>query len=153
MEIRSTSARDTIAIRTTTPLEKLPDVMGACYAEIMGYLGPLGIQPAGPPFAVYYNMDMSSLDVEIGFPVAPGPEGRGRIRPGKIPGGRAAVAVHTGPYAQLAETYDRMLAFILEQGLETESFSYEFYLNDPETTPSGALQTEIWFPLKGEAGG
>lgn len=155
MEIRSTSERDTMAIRTSTPLEKLPEVMGACYAEIMQYLGPARIRPAGPPFAIYYNLDMSSLDVEIGFPVAAaaagaaGAEDRGRIKPGKIPGGKAAVAVHTGPYAKLGEAYDRLLAFVKEQGLETESFTYEFYLNDPETTPPEALQTEIYFPVKG----
>jgi effector-binding domain-containing protein len=154
MEIRSTNERDSMAIRTSTPLEKLPEVMGACYAEIMQYLGPAGIRPAGPPFAIYHNMDMSSLDVEIGFPVAAaeagaaGAESRGRIKPGKIPGGKAAVAVHTGPYAKLGETYDRLLAFVKEQGLETESYCYEFYLNDPDETPPGELETEIFFPVK-----
>jgi effector-binding domain-containing protein len=149
MEIRTTEERDMIAIRTSTPVEELPELMGACYAEIMSYLGPLGIQPTGPPFAIYRNMDMSSLDVEIGFPVAPGTRGKGRIQTGKIPGGKAAVAVHTGPYAQLGDTYDRLTAFIKERGLKTESFCYEFYLNDPETTPPATLQTEIFFPLKG----
>jgi effector-binding domain-containing protein len=148
MEIRSTSERATMAIRTTTALEQLPELMGACYAEIMQVLGSLGVQPAGPPFAVYYNMDMSNLDVEIGFPVAAPVEGRGRVKPGKIPGGKAVVAVHTGPYAELGETYDLLLAFVEKQGLTTESFSYEYYLNDPETTPPEALQTEIYFPLK-----
>ena len=154
MEIRSTNERDTMAIRTSTPLEKLPEVMGACYGEIMQYLGSAGIRPAGPPFAIYHNMDMSSLDVEIGFPVAvgaadtTGKQGRGRVRPGKIPGGKAVVAIHTGPYAKLGETYDRLLAFVKEQGLTTESFSYEYYLNDPGTTPPESLQTEIYFPLK-----
>jgi effector-binding domain-containing protein len=79
---------------------------------------------------------------------AAGAESRGRIKPGKIPAGKAAVAVHTGPYAKLGETYDRLLAFVKEQGLETQSFTYEFYLNDPDETPPGELETEIFFPVK-----
>lgn len=148
MEVRNTSEQETMSIRTTTPVEKLSEVMGSCYGEIMQYLGPKGVQPAGPPFAIYYNMDMSNLDVEIGFPVAKKQESSGRINAGKIPGGKAAVTVHVGPYEKIEEAYNRLTAFVKEQNLQTGSLCYEFYLNDPASTPPEQLKTEIFFQLK-----
>ena len=149
MDIRSTQERHTLVIRTSTPVEKLSEVMGSGYGEIMQVMGTSGVQPAGPPFAVYHNMDMSNLDVEIGFPVTAKTQGSGRVKAGKLPGGKAAVTVHVGPYQKIEEAYNRLTAYVKEQGLETESFCYEFYLNDPGETKPEDLKTEIYFPVKG----
>jgi effector-binding domain-containing protein len=149
MDVRSTDERPTLVIRTFTPVEKLSEVMGSSYGEIMQTMGSCGAKPAGPPFAMYHNMDMSNLDVEIGFPVDVKTEGSGRVKAGKLPGGKAAVTLHLGPYEKIEEAYNRLTAFVQEQGLEPESFCYEFYLNDPAETPPEELKTEIYFPLKG----
>jgi len=148
MEMRRVDDRNTAVVRTSTPVEKLSEVMGSCYGEIMQALGSCGIQPVGPPFAMYHNMDMSSLDVEIGFPVAGKVEASGRVKPGKLPGGRVAVTLHEGPYEKIEGAYNRLMAFVRDQGLEMESFTYEFYLNDPDETPPEDLRTEIYFPVK-----
>jgi effector-binding domain-containing protein len=148
MEVRSVEERHTLVVRTSTPVEKLSEVMGSSYGEIMQVMGSSGAQPAGAPFAMYHNMDMSNLDVEIGFPVAAAVPGSGRVKAGKLPGGRAAVTLHVGPYGKIGEAYDRLTAFVKEKGLNPESFCYEFYLNDPAETPPEQLQTEIYFPLK-----
>lgn len=149
MEVRGTEQKHTLVIRTSTPVDKLAEVMGSSYGEIMRVIGSSGAKPAGPPFAMYHNMDMSNLDVEIGFPVSEPVKGSGRVKEGMLPGGRAAVTLHAGPYDKIEESYNRLTAFIKEQGLEPESFCYEFYLNDPSDTPPEELKTEIYFPLKG----
>jgi effector-binding domain-containing protein len=97
---------------------------------------------------MYHNMDMSNLDVEMGFPVTKATEGSGRVKAGKLPGGKAAVTLHVGPYEKIEEAYNRLTTFVKDQGLETESFCYEFYLNDPAETAPEELKTEIYFPLK-----
>jgi effector-binding domain-containing protein len=148
MEVRSINERPTLAIRTFTPVGKLSEVMGASYGVIMQVMQFSGAQPAGPPFAMYHNMDMSNLDVEIGFPVAEATQGSGRVKAGKLPGGRAAVTLHVGPYEKIGEAYNRLTAYVTKQGLNPESFCYEFYLNDPAETPPEQLKTEIYFPLK-----
>lgn len=68
-EIREQVAQPTLSIRTRTPIGDLPRLLGESYDKIAGYLAELGEEPAGAPFAAYYNMDMQDLDVEIGFPV------------------------------------------------------------------------------------
>lgn len=148
MELREVREKDTVSIRTTTSVEKLSEVIGPGYGEIMQYLGAKGVQASGPPFAMYHNMDMSALDVEFGFPVAAKVEARGRIKPGKLPAGKAAVGLHVGPYDKITEAYNRLTAFVKEKGLETDSFCYEVYLNDPADTPPDKLQTEIYFPVQ-----
>ena len=148
MEVREVKERITAVIRTSTPIEKLSEVMGRCYGEIMGCLGPRGVQPSGPPFAVYHNMDMSNLDVEIGFPVSQSFEGDGSVQCGRIPGGKAAVTLYVGPYDKIEKGYNDLTAYVKEKGLEIESFTYEFYINDPATTSPDKLETEIYFPVK-----
>lgn len=150
MEIIELKERPTAAIRFRTPVSELPNMMGQVYGEIAGYMGKNGIQFAGPPFAMYYNMDMDNLDVEIGFPVMERIEGEGRVQPGTLPGGKMATAKHSGPYATIETAYNALTAFVKEKGLTAdEGCMYEEYLNSPEDTPPEKLETNIYFLLKG----
>lgn len=148
MELRTVEERDTVVVRTTVSVEELPQALGDGYGEIMRYLGENGIEPAGAPFAMYHNMDMENLDVEMGLPVSVPVEGSGRVKPGKLPGGRAAVAVHVGPYDTLDRTYTKLGEYIQREGLETEPFMYEVYLSDPGEVAPEQLQTEVFFPVR-----
>jgi len=149
MEIRTLDERPTVAIRTMTTGEGLPDALGNGYGEIMEYLERTpGVEAAGPPYSLYHNMDMDHLDVEMGFPVSGAPHPEGRIGPSRIPGGRAVVAIHIGPYETLEETYTKAMTYMEREGLQPEGFMYEMYLNDPDEVPHEELQTEVYFPLR-----
>ena len=52
------------------------------------------------------------------------------------PGGRAAVAVHVGPYEGLADTWGRLLGWLAEQGLQPGPEMWEEYLSPPEGDPA-----------------
>jgi effector-binding domain-containing protein len=148
MEIVELKERNTVSVRYRTPAAGLAGSMGPIYGEIAAYMGKNGIPFAGPPFAMYYNMDMDDLDVEIGFPVGKAQTGEGRVKAGKLPGGRMATATHLGPYTSIEETYNKLTAFVGQKGLETESYMYEEYLNSPEDTAPEKLATNIYFVLK-----
>jgi effector-binding domain-containing protein len=148
MEVRTVEERTTVSIRMTTTGDMLPQALGEGYGEIMEYLARTGIEPTGPPYSLYHNMDMESLDVEMGFPVAGSPTPEGRIRPSTIPAGRAAVAIHVGPYETMDDTYRALMAYVEREGLATEPFMYEVYLNDPDEVEPQQLQTEVYFPLR-----
>jgi effector-binding domain-containing protein len=148
-EIKQQPAQPTLAIRTRTSVQELPQLIGQAYGAIAQYLGELGECPAGPPFAAYYNMDMENLDVEMGFPVARPLAGRGEIQASEIPGGMVATCLYTGPYGDdMAPAYDALTQHVEEHGYETTGVVYEMYLNDPQETPPQALQTQIVFLLK-----
>ena len=148
-EIKDQNAQPTLSIRERTPIDGLPQLLGESYGQIAGYLAELGEQPAGAPFAAYYNMDMQDLDVEIGFSVTKPLDGKGDIQASEVPGGKLAIAMHVGRYGDIAPAYDALTQFVKENGYEPTGVSYEFYLNNPDETPQKLLQTQILFPLKG----
>jgi hypothetical protein len=67
----------TLSVRTRSSVQALPQVLGPAWGAIMQYAGRLGVQPSGPPFVAYHNMDMQDLDLEIGFPFAQQLKGEG----------------------------------------------------------------------------
>ena len=146
-KIEERAAQPAMSIRTRTPVDKLPEVMGPAYGQIMAYLGEQGAYPAGRPYTAYYNMDMQDLDVEIGMPVAQPLPGAGDVQASEIPAGNAATTIHTGPYKDLGKAYDALQSFMDEQGVEGTGAAYEFYLNDPGEVPHSELQTLIVLPL------
>ena len=87
-ELLERSAQPVLSIRTHATVQNLPQVLGQSYGAIAQYLGQIGQQPAGAPFAAYYNLDMQNLDLEIGFPVAGQVAGQGEIQTSEIPGGK-----------------------------------------------------------------
>ena len=146
VEERSTQA--VLSIRTRTRVEELPQELGKAYGAIAQYLCELQEQPAGAPFAAYYNMDMQNLDVEIGFPVPHPLPGRGEVQSSEIPGGKAATCLHIGPYDQMEPAYTALSEWMQENGYEAAGVAYEMYLSDPQDTPPEELKTQIVFPLK-----
>lgn len=138
----------TISIRTRTAVENLPQVLGKAYEAIMNHLLEIGVQPSGPPYVGYFNMDMQDLDIECGFPVAQRVTGNNEIKPSEIPAGRQVSCLYTGPYSQIASAYDAMMEWIPANGHAPTGVCYEFYLNDPAETPENELLTKIVFILK-----
>jgi effector-binding domain-containing protein len=147
-EIKEQSTQPALSIRTRTSVEHLPQVFGDAFGAIAQYLGELGEQPAGPPFAAYYNMDMQDLDVEIGVLVTKSLPGKDDIKAGEIPGGQVATCLHTGPYSEIEPAYNALSQWMKENGYEATGVAYEMYLNDPAETPPQELKTQILFPLQ-----
>lgn len=137
-----------LVVRTRTPVQNLPLVMGQAFGAIMQVAGSLGLQPTDAPFVAYHNMDMADLDVEIGFVFAQKLAGQGQVLAGEIPGGKAASCVHAGPYDQLGATYAAIGEWMQANGYEPTGVAYEFYLNDPQTMMPAGLLTRLVFPLK-----
>ena len=148
MEIKDMKEKLTLIIKTKTSVQDMPTILGAGYGEIMGYIQEIGAQPTGEAFVIYYNMDMSNLDIELGFTVAEKHSDKGRIKASNIPSGKYAVALHVGPYNTMTKTYDELNAYILKEGHEAKTWVYEVYLNNPQENPEEEAKTMIYFPLK-----
>ncbi len=146
-ELKQAAAKPALAVRTHAAVQDLPSVFGRVYGAIMQYMGELGEQPVGMPYAAYYSLDMQNMDLEIGFPVARKLVGKGEIQPSEFPGGRLASVMHVGPYDKMVATYQALTDWVKAQGLETTGVSYELYYTGPETPPE-QTRTEIIFPIK-----
>ena len=137
-----------LMIRTRTSVQDMPSILGICYAEIIQYIKEKGAKEPMESFVRYYNMDMSNLDIDIGFTVLEKLPDKGRIKMSSIKEGKYAIALHEGPYDTLNKTYDNLNAFVKKQGYETETWVYEVYLNNPMDNPGDPPRTQIYFPLK-----
>lgn len=149
-EVVELSAQPTLTIRTTTSVQNLPLVLGKVYETIADYLQEMGEQPAGPPYAAYYNMDMQNLDVEAGFPMSGRLSGRDDIKVSEIPSGKVATCLHVGPYSEIEPAYNTLFQWINDNGYEATGVALEMYMNDPGQTPPEKWKTQVILQLKTE---
>ena len=147
-EVINQPSQPALSIRSRTSIAKIPETFDRCFPTLGQYLAELGEQLAGAPFAVYYNMDMEDLDVEIGFPVWKELPGKGEIKSSEIPEGKFASCIHTGPYTELGLAYQALTSWTEQNGYLPTGVAYEFYLNSPQEASPQELQTKILFPLK-----
>lgn len=65
-----------------------------------------------------------------------------------VPGGRHAMTLYRGPYAELGVAWSEVYAAIAAQGeTPADQPPFEINLNNPRTTAPEDLLTEIWVPL------
>lgn len=143
IELIQQQALPTLSVRRRAAVQDLPATLGQAYSEIMNYAMPLGASISGPAYVIYYNMDMSDLDIEIGFVCEQLVLGNGSITSDEIPAGSYVTAIHTGSYAAMEPLYGAMSTFIQENGLAPTGEAIEFYYNSPSEVPESELKTKI----------
>lgn len=137
----------TLVIRTHASVDRLPHVLGPAWGAIMAHAATLDVRPSGPPFVVYHDMDMTNLDVEIGFPFERPLDGAGEVHAGEIPPGPAVETVHVGPFDRMAAAYEAVQAWMAEHGHAPAGPPSEHYLDDPQEVPAAELRTRIVWPV------
>jgi effector-binding domain-containing protein len=127
--------------------------------EVFGWLGARGVEPAGAPFFRYDRIDMdTTLEIEVGVPVATPVAGEGDVLAGVLPAGRYAVLAHTGHPDELIGVTARLLEWAEGEGLEWDvrespdgdrwGCRLEHYLTDPAEQPDMAKwDVELAFRL------
>ncbi len=146
-ELQNLESRPALTIRLKTRVSDIAEVFDQGYSSIAGYLESKGKEPQGPPFVIYYNMEMDNLEVEFGFPVEEGISGEGNIQSTATPSGKAASCLYIGPYEEAEPVYDALIKWIGDNGLEANGVAYEIYLNDPVVTPPEQLKTQVYLLL------
>lgn len=136
-----------LTIRSQARLEDLPAMFENFYGALIEYLEEMAEDIAGPPFVIYHSIETEIMDVEAGLPIAKTLPEKGTIKYTEISIERAVSTIHTGPYSEIESAYLALVEWIDENGFEPTGITYEFYLNDPGTTPPEELQTEIFMPV------
>jgi effector-binding domain-containing protein len=125
-QIQQRDEQPYLAIRSEVT-DGLPAVVDTAFPQLFAWLGQHGVEPAGPPFIRYLEVDHEGepLEIEVAAPVATGaPEGDGQVRAGTVPAGRYVTALHTGPYRSeqvpdLGDAQAALRAWIDEAGIAT----------------------------------
>ncbi len=100
-QIQERDEQPYLAIRSEVT-DGLPAVVDHTFPQLFAWLGRHGIEPSGPPFIRYLEVDHNGepLEIEVAAPVAAGtdPPTDDTVRADTLPKGRYATLVHTGPY-------------------------------------------------------
>jgi DNA-binding transcriptional MerR regulator len=148
--VRELAPERVLRIRLTTRMDELGRVTGPALEEVAKELAEQGVAPSGPAFLICpLPGEDGRVDIEAGWPVAAQVRAGGRAEPGELPGGRAAVTEHVGPYDQVEPVYRALTDWMTAHGEQPSSAPIERYL----TTPSAGLdpsayRTEIAWPLR-----
>ncbi len=129
--------------------------IGSTFEKLGAWAAGRGLnQPARRFFGLYYDdpeskpADELLSDACVEIPADQVLDGA--VRRTTIAGGRRAVLVHTGPYAELERPYRWLFGEWLPSSGEEASDApvIEEYLNDPHTVPPAEWRTAICLPLR-----
>jgi AraC family transcriptional regulator len=129
--------------------------IGSTFERLMAMAGGQGLLgPGTRSFGIYYDdpastpRDALRADACLTLPDGTMPNGDLQLR--EIRGGRYAVTLHVGPYAELHFPYTWLYGTWLPKSGEeaADAPSIEEYLNDARVVPPSELRTEIWLPLR-----
>ena len=148
--------RETPALRVAA-LAHVGDYIniGSTFERLMVMAGGQGLLgPWTRSFGIYYDdpastpRDALRSDACVTLPDGRTPSGELQVR--EIRGGRYAVTLHVGPYAELHFPYTWLYGTWLPTSGEepADAPSIEEYLNDARVVPPSELRTEIWLPLR-----
>jgi effector-binding domain-containing protein len=113
---------------------EIPELLPPLIPELFNWLNKRDIEPSGPPFFNYVQMDGDEMSVEVGIPVSSPAAGNGRIRAGVFPAGRYIVATYTGPYDNLPQVHSELAEWKDKNKLRVSGVT-EFYPTDPSAEP------------------
>jgi AraC family transcriptional regulator len=145
---RDLSPQPVLVVRRKVKPSEIAKTLGETFGHIGAYTHGAGIAMAGPLFTRYIEWGPGMLTIEAGMPIASPAPGEGEIRSEVLPGGFAAVTMHTGPYDQLTNAHAAVQQWIEVEGLTPQGAPWESYVTDPGDYPDPKdWKTEIFWPV------
>jgi len=130
------------------PVELNEVFYDAAMAEIATAIAAAGKTISGPPLAIVYSYTDDLMDTEIAFPVAESFEVPAPFSLTTIPGGRAMITEHNGPYETSGATWGQMERVVELHDLNIRFAPFEIYVVNPGDTPdSTQFVTRIIYPV------
>ena len=124
--------------------------------KIYEYAASQGAKFSGPPLFICHERTVEDVmkadkegtaDIEIAFPIQHEIEQTQDIKCYDLPGGTMARILHKGPYEACAQTYEKLYAWIEQNGKTINGPLREVYLNDPREVGIEEALTEIYAPI------
>lgn len=111
---------------------------------------------AGPPLYIWHEKSVKdafradeagNADIEVCVPIAERIPESDEIKCYVLSGGRNAQIVHKGPYEACLPVYERLFAWLEENGLKLTGPIKEAYMNDPKEVAPEDIITIIHAPI------
>ncbi|MDP2181845.1 MAG: GyrI-like domain-containing protein [Actinomycetota bacterium] len=152
-EIKHIEAENVAFIEMRGPYSQIPESYGRLY----GWVEARGFKPAPDkmPAAVYLTMPEETSEEnalwELWAPLHGGPPDLPVDEVGigikRVEATRVVSLMHKGPYDTVGPSYEKVVAFIANEGLAVSGPPMELYYSDPNNTAPEDYLTEIRFPI------
>jgi effector-binding domain-containing protein len=139
------------SVRLEIDASKVSETLAVTLGEVIGAVSAQGVEMTGPPFSRYHRIDTvtNRIDLEAGLPVQSAIRSSGRVKPGELPAGRAAMTWHVGSYHELQKSYDRLGAWLAAEELRPRGGFWEVYWTDPGLEPDPSTwRTQLFWPVE-----
>jgi AraC family transcriptional regulator len=149
IKTRKLSPRQTAVVRVSSPPREIGAAFRSALPDVAECISRQGVAVDGPPFARFFDYTDERADFEAGFPVSEPVRAEGRIEPGELPGGRAAITVHRGSYEDLQTAHDALGEWVLAHDHDPGGPVWEVYASGPQQHDDPARwETEVVWPLR-----
>jgi len=91
--------------------------------------------------------EAGNADIEVCIPIAKKVPENDEIKCYEISGGKMAKITHKGPYEESVPVYERLFAWLEENGCKLTGSIREAYLNDPKEVAPEEILTIIYVPI------
>ncbi|MDO8106380.1 GyrI-like domain-containing protein [Isoptericola sp. b441] len=150
VSVREIDEQPMLGMHGVVAVQDLPEFFGRAFTAVAAALEGQGLEPAGPPVAVYDAAVGATATVTAGFPTtvpADAPEG---LVAEVLPGGRVAELVHCGRYDAMETTYAALMAWFAQHGVHGGPVMWEQYLVGPDASPDPCdWRTRVVWPVVG----
>ncbi len=125
--------------------------LGEAYGTITGVMQRHKLEQTGAPMAFARSWGEEGFIFDAGIPysgdITEAQLEKSPVQRGATPPGRVVQAVHVGPYAEISESYRKVIAFIGAHSFEPAGDPWESYVSDPTVTSQEELITIISYPV------
>jgi effector-binding domain-containing protein len=148
LNVHDVPARSYVVLSGRVPRSELTQAIPARIEESGTWVFANG-GPTGAPMASVGMPDADgTVELEVGWPAAPGADPPAPFTVVTYPASRAVVHRHIGPYELLPQTYEALSAAIAAAGLTPGAPVRESYETNPQEVPDPAdWVTEIVWPI------
>jgi effector-binding domain-containing protein len=151
IELQKTSFNDMPVLfikDTAVSTEKMKDVFGKDYGELMQFITNNKLQPL--KFMAWYRSVKAPWFVDVAVQTDRVPnELSGRIQSRIQKGGEVLIAHMWGPYDQVGQAYAKIENWLKENNRKAKGNPFEVYINDPSSVKSPSeIQTDVYQPIE-----
>jgi len=132
----------------------ISEAMSDAFYDILNFIDRHGLQEAGAPMSISREFADGQLVFDAAIPVRniadDTPAQEGSVSLGATYEGPVVRVKHIGSYATLADTHERIVAYLAAMRLTRNGDAWESYVSDPTKTPEDDLVTYVYYPVEGE---
>lgn len=149
VELTTVTAMNYLAVRDTASVTTIGQKLGMSYQMIGVVMKKQKLNMAGAPFAFYYTESKTSWDMDAAVPTDKPGKADGKVKPGMIKAGNAAVAHYFGDYMKVSSAYEALHKWIAKNNKKINGAPWEIYMTDPGIEKDTAKwQTDVYFPVE-----